>query len=163
MKRKLKDETKPTFFSMELSNEDGACTNFVCLYLCFFAASDCYVIGLVHALLLRRHITVRICDIFSSNNILVVIFFSLLFFRFPRRSWSVMSYVECSPKGYGYKGPKFCRGIEAYPTIKDKTGRIINVSGERSLEFLAKQVRFSDFDASLEKELPAIGTTCKLR
>ena len=82
---------------------------------------------------------------------------------FGNEAWSIMNYIECSPKGYGYKGPRFCRGIEGYPTIKDKTGRIINVSGERSLEFLAKQVQFADFDASLEKELPVIGTPCKLR
>lgn len=82
---------------------------------------------------------------------------------FGAEAWSVMNYVECSPKGYGFKGQKMCQGIDGYPTFKDKTGRIVNVSGERPLEFLAQQVRFSNFDPLLEEDLPsAIGTACKL-
>lgn len=81
---------------------------------------------------------------------------------FGAEAWSIMNYVECSPKGYGFQGMKMCKGVEGYPTFKDKTGRVVNVSGERSLEFLAGQVRFSNFDSSLEEEVPAIGTACKL-
>mmetsp|Transcript_13787 Transcript_13787/g.28430 ORF Transcript_13787/g.28430 Transcript_13787/m.28430 type:complete len:215 (-) Transcript_13787:55-699(-) len=81
---------------------------------------------------------------------------------FGAEAWSIMNYVECSPKGYGFQGQKMCKGVDGYPTIKDRTGRIVNVSGERPLEFLAQQVKFSNFDPSLEEELPAIGTACKL-
>lgn len=81
---------------------------------------------------------------------------------FGAEAWSIMNYVECSPKGYGFQGLKMCKGVEGYPTFKDKTGRVVNVSGERPLDFLAQQVNFSNFDPSLEEELPAIGTACKL-
>jgi glutaredoxin len=81
---------------------------------------------------------------------------------FGAEAWSVMNYVECSPKGYDFQGQKMCKGVEGYPTFRDKTGRVINVSGERSLDFLAQQVQFSKFDPSLEEELPAMGTACKL-
>ncbi len=81
---------------------------------------------------------------------------------FGAEAWSIMNYVECSPKGYGFQGQKMCKGVDGYPTFKDKTGRVMNVSGERPLEFLAQQVKFSNFDASLEDDLPAIGTACKL-
>mmetsp|Transcript_34704 Transcript_34704/g.81835 ORF Transcript_34704/g.81835 Transcript_34704/m.81835 type:complete len:223 (-) Transcript_34704:991-1659(-) len=82
---------------------------------------------------------------------------------FGAEAWSVMDYVECSPKGYGYKGQKMCEDIEGYPTFRDRKGRVMNVSGERPIEFLAQEVRFSEFDPSLEEDLPAaIGTACKL-
>lgn len=81
---------------------------------------------------------------------------------FGAEAWALINYVECSPKGYGFQGQKMCMGVEGYPTFKDKTGRLINISGERPLDFLAQQVRFSNFDASLEEELPALGTACKL-
>lgn len=82
---------------------------------------------------------------------------------FGSEAWSIMNYVECSPKGYGFKGQKTCEDIDGYPTFKDKTGRIVNVSGERPLEFLAQQVRFSNYDPSLEEDLPfGVGTACKL-
>lgn len=82
---------------------------------------------------------------------------------FGAEAWSIMNYVECSPKGYGFKGQKMCKDIDGYPTIRDNTGRIVNVSGERPLEFLAQEIRFSNFDPLLEEDLPtAIGTACKL-
>ena len=81
---------------------------------------------------------------------------------FGAEAWAIMNYIECSPKGYEFKGQKVCKGVDGYPTFKDKTGRVVNVSGERPLDFLAEQVRFSNFDPSLEEELPAIGTACKL-
>ena len=81
---------------------------------------------------------------------------------FGLEAWSIMNYVECSPKGYGFQGQKMCKGVDGYPTFKDKTGKIVNVSGERPLEFLAQEVQFANFDPTLEEELPAIGTACKL-
>lgn len=81
---------------------------------------------------------------------------------FGAEAWSIMNYVECSPKGYGFQGQKMCKDVEGYPTIKDKTGQVVNVSGERPLDFLAQQVGYLDFDPSLEEQLPAIGTACKL-
>lgn len=82
---------------------------------------------------------------------------------FGAEAWSIMDYVECSPKGYGFQGQKMCKDIDGYPTFRDRTGRVVDVSGERSLEFLAQEVRFSKFDPSFEEDLPAaIGTTCKL-
>jgi len=81
---------------------------------------------------------------------------------FGVEAWCIMNYVECSPKGYGFQGQKMCQDIDGYPTFKDKTGRVVNVSGERPLDFLAQQVRFSNFDPSSEEELPATGVACKL-
>ena len=81
---------------------------------------------------------------------------------FGAEAWSLMNYVECAPQGYGFQGQKMCNGVDGYPTFKDKSGQVVNVSGERPLDFLAQQVRFSNFDSSLEEELPAIGTACKL-
>ena len=84
---------------------------------------------------------------------------------FGAEAWSIMNYVECSPKGYGYKGQEMIKNIDGYPTFRDSTkkGTIMNISGERDLEFLAQQINFP-FDSSLENELPpGIGTTCKLR
>lgn len=81
---------------------------------------------------------------------------------FGAEAWSIMMYVECSPKGYGYKGQRICKDIDGYPTFRDKNGRAVNISGERPLEVLAQQIRFKNFDPSLEEELPAVGTACKL-
>lgn len=82
-----------------------------------------------------------------------------------------MNYVECSPKGYGFAGG-MCKDVDGYPTFRSdnyttgksrqKNGAIVNVSGERSLEYLAQQVGFTNFDPSLEDEVPMVGTTCKL-
>ena len=77
---------------------------------------------------------------------------------FGQEAWSYINYVECSPKGYGFKG--VCKNIDGYPTFKDKRGRI-NFSGERPLEFLAKEVGFKDFDPTLEDTLPMDGTACR--
>jgi hypothetical protein len=81
---------------------------------------------------------------------------------FGAEAWSVMNYVECSPKGYGFQGTKMCKGIDGYPTFKDKNDKLINVSGEQPLQSLAQMVGYTDFDSSLETEVPTIGTTCKL-
>lgn len=81
---------------------------------------------------------------------------------FGAEAWSQMNYVECSPKGYGFQGAKACKDVDGYPTFRDKTGKIMNVSGERPLEFLAQLVGYTSFDPSLEDEVPMAGTTCKL-
>jgi hypothetical protein len=81
---------------------------------------------------------------------------------FGAQAWSLMSYVECSPKGYSYQGGKQCKGVDGYPTFRDKKGKI-NISGERSLESLASTIGFSNFDPSLEDEVPMPGTSCNLR
>ena len=79
---------------------------------------------------------------------------------FGAEAWRNIEYVECSPKGYGFKGT--CKNVDGYPTFMDKRGKI-NFSGERSLADLAKQVGYSNFDPSLEGEVPMVGTACKLR
>lgn len=81
---------------------------------------------------------------------------------FGAEAWSLLNYVECSPKGYSYQGGKLCKGVDGYPTFRDKKGKI-NFSGERSLEAFAQTIGFSSFDPSLEDEVPMPGTTCKLR
>ena len=81
---------------------------------------------------------------------------------FGAEAWSVMNYVECSPKGYGFQGTKLCKDVDGYPTFKDKNGKLVNISGEQSLQSLAQMVGYTDFDSSLETEVPMIGTTCKL-
>jgi len=81
---------------------------------------------------------------------------------FGAEAWSIMNYVECSPQGYNFQGQKMCDGVDGFPTFKDKTGKVVNVSGERPLEFLAQQVKFSNFDPSQEEALPGVGTACKL-
>ena len=40
-------------------------------------------------------------------------------------------------------------------------GKILNVSGERPLEFLAQEVGYQGFDGSLEDAVPMVGTACK--
>lgn len=79
---------------------------------------------------------------------------------FGKEAWGYINYVECSPKGYGFKG--MCKNVDGYPTFQDKRARI-NFSGERPLEFLAQEVGFKGFDPSLEDAVPMIGTACRLR
>jgi hypothetical protein len=79
---------------------------------------------------------------------------------FGAEAWSQMNYVECSPKGYGFLGGKVCKDVDGYPTFRDKTGKIMNVSGEQPLEFFAQQVGYASFDPSLEDQVPSVGTTC---
>lgn len=79
---------------------------------------------------------------------------------FGQEAWSYINYVECAPKGYGFKG--VCKDIDGYPTFKDKRGRI-NFSGERPLEFLAQEVGYQQFDPALEDAVPMVGTACRLR
>mmetsp|Transcript_17269 Transcript_17269/g.47836 ORF Transcript_17269/g.47836 Transcript_17269/m.47836 type:complete len:254 (-) Transcript_17269:233-994(-) len=79
---------------------------------------------------------------------------------FGKEAWSYINYVECSPKGFGFQG--MCSNVDGYPTWKRKTGRDI-ISGETSLEALAKAVGFAGFDPALEDPVPLVGSTCKIR
>jgi hypothetical protein len=78
---------------------------------------------------------------------------------FGKEAWSYINYVECSPKGYGFKA--VCSNVDGYPTFKDKKGKL-NFSGERGLADMAQQVGLTSFDPSLEGGIPLIGSTCKL-
>jgi hypothetical protein len=78
---------------------------------------------------------------------------------FGAQAFSYLNYVECSSKGYGYKGQ--CKNVDGYPTFRDKKGKI-TFSGERPLEYFAQQVGFTSFDPSLEGEVPMVGAACKL-
>jgi hypothetical protein len=88
---------------------------------------------------------------------------------FGSEAWSIMSYVECSPKGYGYgvdkRTTKICTTkIDGYPTFRDDKGKV-NISGERPLEVLAQAIGYVDFDPTLEKDdVPMLGSSnCKIR
>ena len=78
---------------------------------------------------------------------------------FGREAMKYLEYKECSPKGYGYAGQ--CRNVDGYPTFRSKNKKI-DFSGERSLEYFAQQVGFTEFDPSLEDKVPMVGTACKL-
>jgi hypothetical protein len=78
---------------------------------------------------------------------------------FGQEAWGYVNYVECAPKGYGFKG--MCKNVDGYPTFLDKRGKEV-FSGERPLELIAQDLGFKGFDASLEDAVPMIGTTCKL-
>jgi hypothetical protein len=78
---------------------------------------------------------------------------------FGAEAMSILNYVECSPKGYNYKGQ--CKNVDGYPSFRDKRGKI-SFDGERPLEYFAKQVGITSFDPNLEDEVPMIGTSCKL-
>ena len=97
-------------------------------------------------------------------------YFSLLIFLgggkkkkelFGAEAWSYINYVECSPKGYGFRG--VCKNVDGYPTFRDRKGKL-SFSGERDLEYFAKQVGFGNsFDQSLEEPVPMIGNSaCKI-
>ena len=79
---------------------------------------------------------------------------------FGQEAWSYISYVECAPKGYGFRG--VCKNIDGYPTFQNKR-RNVNFSGERPLEYFAQQVGLKTFDPSLEDAVPMVGTACRLR
>ena len=79
---------------------------------------------------------------------------------FGQEAWSYISYVECAPKGYGFRG--ICKNIDGYPTFQNKR-RNVNFSGERPLEYFAQQVGLKTFDPSLEDAVPMVGTACRLR
>ncbi|GKY94777.1 hypothetical protein MPSEU_000442800 [Mayamaea pseudoterrestris] len=82
---------------------------------------------------------------------------------FGREAWSMIKYVECSPKGYG-ADPKFCvaQNVDGYPTWVFPGGK--QVGGERPLSVLANEIGFQGFREELEKNLPpAMGSQGCLR
>jgi hypothetical protein len=87
---------------------------------------------------------------------------------FGKEAWQYLTYVECSPKGYGYKAGLCPSDVEGYPTFRDvsrggrKSKGLLDHSGEWSLEALAAQVGFASFDPLLEDGVPLLGTACKL-
>jgi hypothetical protein len=74
---------------------------------------------------------------------------------FGREAWSLIRYVECSPKGYGAEA-KLCatQNIEGYPTWIFPDGK--QLSGERSLGVIAKEVGFKGFREELETNVPPL-------
>lgn len=81
---------------------------------------------------------------------------------FGQTAWSKVKYVECA--GQGYNGsPRTCAEakVDGYPTWVFADGT--QVSGERPLEDLAKQVGFKGFRAEVETNLPtSVGSAaCK--
>jgi hypothetical protein len=87
---------------------------------------------------------------------------------FGKEAFQYLTYVECSPKGYGYKAGLCPSDVEGYPTFRDvsrggrKSKGLLDHSGEWSLEALASQAGFTSFDPSLEDGVPLLGTACKL-
>lgn len=79
---------------------------------------------------------------------------------FGAEAFNALTYRECSPKGFGFKGA--CKGVDGYPTFRSKGRDKLDFSGERPLSYFAEQVGFAAFDPSLEGEVPSVGTTCKL-
>eukprot|EP00529_Nitzschia_sp_RCC80_P027680 CAMPEP_0113483608 /NCGR_PEP_ID=MMETSP0014_2-20120614/23521_1 /TAXON_ID=2857 /ORGANISM="Nitzschia sp." /LENGTH=246 /DNA_ID=CAMNT_0000377159 /DNA_START=13 /DNA_END=753 /DNA_ORIENTATION=- /assembly_acc=CAM_ASM_000159 len=91
---------------------------------------------------------------------------------FGSEAMSIVPYVECSPKGFGYGAlgngeTKICTTkIDGYPTFRDPKGKLKDVSGEMPLEILAKQVGYNgSFDPSLETDIPPLvgASSCKIR
>jgi hypothetical protein len=81
---------------------------------------------------------------------------------FGNAAWSRVKYVECAGQGYnGSPGTCAAAKVEGYPTWVFADGT--QVSGERSLEDLAKQVGFKGFRADMETNLPtSVGSAaCK--
>lgn len=83
---------------------------------------------------------------------------------FGREAWSMIDYVECSPKGYG-SNPQLCiqQKVDGYPTWIFPDGR--QLAGERSLAILAKEIGYSNFREELENDVPSLvgADSCKLR
>ena len=92
---------------------------------------------------------------------------------FGKEAWDIMVYVECSPKGYGFNSKVIPNDIDGYPTFRDGLpgansikrggGKVIDRSGEISLDLLAEQIGFVGFDPTLEDPVPLVGTACKIR
>ena len=95
---------------------------------------------------------------------------------FGKEAWDILlvngNYVECSPKGYGYNPKQIPKDIDGYPTFRDvpvvgskggKGGKLINRSGEVSLDVLAQIVGYNNFDPTIEDPVPLVGTACKIR
>jgi glutaredoxin len=79
---------------------------------------------------------------------------------FGQKAWGMVQYVECAPQGYN-GAPAVCAaaGVDGYPTWVFADGS--QVSGERTLEQLAKQVGFKGFRADMETKMPSGSGECK--
>jgi thiol-disulfide isomerase/thioredoxin len=79
---------------------------------------------------------------------------------FGQKAWGMVQYVECAPQGYN-GSPAVCAAanVDGYPTWVFADGT--QVSGERTLEQLAKQVGFKGFRADKESNLPSGSGECK--
>jgi hypothetical protein len=79
---------------------------------------------------------------------------------FGREAWSMISSVECAPRGWQNKASMcISKQIDGYPTWIIPSKRV--VSGERSLADLAKVVGYKGFDESLESNVPPlVGQSC---
>ena len=77
---------------------------------------------------------------------------------FGQEAFSYIEYVECSPKGFGFKG--ICKDVDGYPTFFDKRKKF-QVDGERPLSVFAQELGIKDFDPSLEDAVPMVGTSCR--
>jgi hypothetical protein len=81
---------------------------------------------------------------------------------FGQTAWSKVTYVECAGQGYnGSPGTCAAAKVDGYPTWVFADGT--QVSGERPLADLAKQVGFKGFRADMETKLPtSVGSAaCK--
>jgi len=82
---------------------------------------------------------------------------------FGREAWSLISYVECAPNGYG-ANVKLCRTVNGFPEWKlPKSSKRNEISGEVPLSVLAEASNFAGFDETKEVNLPPLvgGSACK--
>ena len=80
---------------------------------------------------------------------------------FGKQAWEKIRYLECSPKGYNTNAA-FCVGkqVDGYPTWLFPGGK--QVSGERPLSVLAKEVGMTNFRDELETNVPPLpGSACQ--
>mmetsp|Transcript_39230 Transcript_39230/g.82501 ORF Transcript_39230/g.82501 Transcript_39230/m.82501 type:complete len:265 (+) Transcript_39230:2483-3277(+) len=85
---------------------------------------------------------------------------------FGKEAWALITYVECSPKGYrGQYAACLAKGVDGYPTWKFGNGK--EQGGEMELVDIAKMSGFlkkkgASFDAGLETGVPPLGGgSCK--
>jgi hypothetical protein len=77
-----------------------------------------------------------------------------------KEALSQITYVECSPKGYKYAGPKVCQDVTGFPMWKNTvTGEFV-VNGEASLQQLAEQ---TGYRGSIKDDptVPGLSGSCK--
>lgn len=68
---------------------------------------------------------------------------------FGTEAWNYITYIECSPKGYGYNASlKLCQNVSGFPTWSLGNEMI---SGQVPLLVLADKSQFTSFDPTLEE------------
>jgi hypothetical protein len=88
---------------------------------------------------------------------------------FGKEAWSLMNYVECSPKGYYYNKDevgKVAKQLDGFPTWKfgSKGGKSDWMSGEMPLERIAKLSNYEkDWDVVVEGPEVEFAGSCNLR